>query len=429
MNFKKFVSSIDCDVKLTKYDILGSTAHTKMLGKCGIIPKIDAKKIINGLNAIKKDFENGKLKFSGEDIHTSVETELKKRIGTLAGKMHTARSRNDQVVLAERLYLKDEIKMIVEKIETTIAAIKKVARENLSVVMPGFTHLQNAQPILFSHWFLSYGWMLKRDKERFMDCYKRVDVMPLGSAAFAGTEFSIDRNFVAKELGFSKISENSVDTVSDRDFLIEFLFDCSLLSMHLSRLAEEIIIWSSQQFGFVELSEQFTTGSSIMPQKKNPDFAELIRGKTGRTYGNLISLLTVMKGLPLSYNRDMQLDKEPLFDSVETIKNMLDVSSVMINTVKINSEKMLSSCKNGFILATDVADYLTSKGIPFRTAHNIVGKIVNYCIKNKKSFNNLSITEWKKFSDKFEKTVFGVLDFRKSVEKRKSLGGTSLSSV
>ncbi|MFA5779532.1 MAG: argininosuccinate lyase [Elusimicrobiota bacterium] len=429
MNFKKFVSSIDYDVKLTKYDIFGSIAHTKMLAECGIIPQSDAKKIINGLNSIKKDFENGKLKFTGEDIHTSIETELKKRIGDVAGKMHTARSRNDQVVLAERLYLKDEIKIIIEKIDTTIDAIKKVAGKNLSVIMPGFTHLQNAQPVLFSHWFLSYGWMLKRDKERFLDCYKRVDVMPLGSAAFAGTEFPIDRNFVAKELGFSKISENSVDTVSDRDFLIEFLFDCSLVSMHLSRLAEEIIIWTSAQFGFIELSEQFTTGSSIMPQKKNPDFAELIRGKTGRTYGNLISLLTVMKGLPLSYNRDMQLDKEPLFDSVETIKNMLDVSSEMIVTVKVDSEKMMSSCKNGFILATDVAGYLTSKGIPFRTAHNIVGKIVNYCIKNKKSFNNLSIVEWKNFSAKFEKSVFDVLDFRKSVEKRKSNGGTSLSSV
>lgn len=429
MKLEKFVSSIDYDVKLTKYDIFGSIAHTKMLAKCKIILQSDAKKIINGLNSIKKDFENGKLKFTGEDIHTSVETELKKRIGDVAGKIHTARSRNDQVVLDARLYLKDEIKIIVEKIGATIDAIKKVAQKNLSVIMPGFTHLQNAQPVLFSHWFLSYGWMLKRDKERFLDCYKRVDVMPLGSAAFAGTEFPIDRNFVAKELGFPKISENSVDTVSDRDFLIEFLFDCSLLSMHLSRLAEEIIIWSSQQFGFITLSERFTTGSSIMPQKKNPDFAELIRGKTGRTYGNLISLLTVMKGLPLSYNRDMQEDKEPLFDSIETIKNMLDVSSEMINTVKINSEKMLSSCKNGFILATDIADYLTSKGIPFRTAYNIVGKIVNYCIENKKSFSDLTLAEWKKFSDKFDKSVFGILDFKKSVELRKSYGGTSLSSV
>ncbi|MFH0948272.1 MAG: argininosuccinate lyase [Elusimicrobiota bacterium] len=427
MNLKKFVSSIDYDVKLAKYDILGSTVHTKMLAKCGIISQSDAKKIINGLNLIKS--ENGKLKFTDEDIHTAIETELKKRIGDVAGKMHTARSRNDQVVLVERLYLKDEIKIIIEKIGTTINAIKKVAKKNLSVIMPGFTHLQNAQPVLFSHWFLSYGWMLSRDKERFLDCYKRVDVSPLGCCAFAGTEFPIDRNFVAKELGFSKISENSVDTVSDRDFLIEFLFDCSLLSMHLSRLAEEIIIWSSQQFGFISLTEQFTTGSSIMPQKKNPDFAELVRGKTGRTYGNLISLLTIMKGLPLSYNRDMQEDKEPLFDSVETIKNILDVSSEMINTVKIDSEKMLFSCKNGFILATDIADYLVSKNIPFRTAHNIVAKIVNYCIKNKKSFDDLSIQEWKEFSDKFEKSVFEILDFKKSVEKRKSYGGTSLSSV
>ncbi|MFH1540933.1 MAG: argininosuccinate lyase [Elusimicrobiota bacterium] len=429
MELKKFVSSIDYDIKLTRCDILGSVAHMKMLAKCKIISQGDAKKIIDGLNLILRDFENGRLKFTDEDIHTSIEVELRKKIGDLAGKMHTARSRNDQVVLAERLYIKDEIKIIVEKIDSVIDAIKNIAQKNLSVIMPGFTHLQNAQPVLFSHWFLSYGWALKRDKERFLDCCKRVDVSPLGCCAFAGTEFSIDRNFVAKELGFSKISENSVDAVSDRDFLIEILFNCSVLSMHLSRLAEEIIIWSSQQFGFIELAEQFTTGSSIMPQKKNPDFAEILRAKPGKIYGNLISILIVMKGLPLSYNRDMQLDKEPLFDSTETIKNLLDVSSAMISTIKVNSEKMLSSCEHGFILATDIADYLTSKDIPFRTAHNIVGKIVNYCIKNKKLFNDLSIQEWKKFSDKFEESVFEVLDFKRSIELKKSFGGTSLESV
>ena len=307
--------------------------------------------------------------------------------------------------------------------------LKKIAEENIDTVMPGFTHLQNAQPVLFSHWFLSYCWMLKRDKERLAGCYKRADVMPLGSAAFAGTEFKIDRNFAAKQLGFAEISQNSVDAVSDRDFIIEFLSHCAIISMHLSRLSEDLIIWSSQQFGFIELSEKFTTGSSIMPQKKNPDYAEIVRGKTGRIYGNLIAMITVMKGLPLSYNRDMQEDKEPLFDSAETVKMILDVTSEMISEMKINADKMSAACENGFIMATDVADYLVSKGIPFRTAHGITGKVVNYCIKNKTTFGKLSLNEWRKFCPEFDESVYGVLDAKKAVEKRSSEGGTSLKSV
>ncbi|OGS44860.1 MAG: argininosuccinate lyase [Elusimicrobia bacterium RIFOXYD2_FULL_34_15] len=429
MDLKKFVSSIDYDVKLAKYDILGSIAHVKMLAKCSIISKNESIKIINGLTSILKDFEMKKIKFYDEDIHTAIENELKKRIGEVAGKMHTARSRNDQVVLDEKLYLKNEILIITGKIDGLIASIKNVAGKNSSVIMPGFTHLQNAQPVLFSHWFLAYAWMLKRDKERLLDCYNRTDVFPLGAAAFAGTEFHIDRNFAAKLLGFSKISENSVDTVSDRDFIIEFLSDCAIISMHISRIAEELIIWSSQQFGFVKISDEFTTGSSIMPQKKNPDFAELLKGKTGKIYGNLMSVLAMMKGLPLSYNRDMQEDKEPLFSSVETLKNMLEVSAKMTSSIKIDSKKMFSACENGFILATDIADFLVSKGLPFRTAHGIVKEVVNYCIKNEKLFNDLSIDEWKKFSEKFDNSIYTILNYKKAIEKRKSYGGTSLQSV
>jgi len=429
MDLLKFVGSIDYDTVLAKYDIAGSIAHTKMLAKCKIIPDADAKKIIHGLNGILNDFNAGKIRFSGEDIHMSIEAELKKRIGDAAGKMHTARSRNDQVALDERLYLKDTIKIINSKIDNLNDKIKKIAEGNIDTVMPGFTHLQNAQPVLFSHWFLSYCWMLKRDKERLAGCYKRADVMPLGSAAFAGTEFKIDRNFAAKQLGFAEISQNSVDAVSDRDFIIEFLSHCAIISMHLSRLSEDLIIWSSQQFGFIELSEKFTTGSSIMPQKKNPDYAEIVRGKTGRIYGNLIAMITVMKGLPLSYNRDMQEDKEPLFDSAETVKMILDVTSEMISEMKINADKMSAACENGFIMATDVADYLVSKGIPFRTAHGITGKVVNYCIKNKTTFGKLSLNEWRKFCPEFDESVYGVLDAKKAVEKRSSEGGTSLKSV
>jgi len=429
MDIKKFVYSIDYDTVLVRYDVAGSIAHTKMLAKCGIISKQDSAKIIKGLETILKDFSDGKLIFRSEDIHTSIEAELKKNIGETAGKMHTARSRNDQVALDERLYLKDSIDGIISKIDNLINVIKKTAQKNIDAVMPGFTHLQNAQPVLFSHWFLSYCWMLKRDRERLVDCYGRADVMPLGSAAFAGTEFKIDRNFVAKQLGFSKISQNSVDAVSDRDFIIEFLSHCAILSMHLSRLSEDIIIWSSQQFDFIELPEEFTTGSSIMPQKKNPDYAEIIRGKTGRMYGNLMSMLTVMKGLPLSYNRDMQEDKEPLFDSAETIKAALDVSAQMISCMKIYRNKMLNACNSGFIVATDIANYLVGKGIPFRTAHAITGRIVNYCVESKKTFNEVSLNEWKKFSPEFDAAIYDVLDIKKAVEKRTSAGGTSSKSV
>lgn len=429
MELKKFVSSIDYDIKLVKYDISGSIAHTKMLAKCKIISQTAAGKIIKGLSSILKDFEKGITKLTGEDIHTSIEKELEKRIGPSAGKMHTARSRNDQVVLAERLYLKAETITIVKKINNLNSIIKKFASKHAAVIMPGFTHLQNAQPVLLSHWFLAYAWMFKRDKERFLNCHKTADVMPLGASAFAGTEFPIDRNYAAKLLGFPSISENSVDTVSDRDFIIEFLFAAALMSMHLSRLAEEIIVWSSHPFDFIRLSGKFTTGSSIMPQKKNPDFAELVRGKTGRIYGNLFSLMTTMKGLPLSYNRDMQEDKEPLFDSVETIKNIIDISAQIVSTMKVNSDKMFSACKDGFILATDVADYLVSKGIPFRTAHNIVGRVVKHCISHKKSFKELSVPEWKSFSGKFDDSVYDILDLRKAIERKISYGGTSLASV
>jgi argininosuccinate lyase len=429
MSIDKFVYSISYDVKLARFDILGSIAHTRMLAKCGIISAADAGKIVTALKGILSDLEKGKAVLKDEDVHTSVENELKKRIGELAGKMHTARSRNDQVVLDERLYLKEEIPAILRKIDVFIKSVKNTAARHKAAVMPGFTHLQNAQPVLFSHWILSYAWMLKRDKERFADCLKRVDVMPLGSAAFAGTEFPIDREFVAKQLGFAKVSENSVDSVSDRDFIAEFLSVSAITSMHLSRFAEDVIVWSSQQFGFVKLADEYTTGSSIMPQKKNPDYAELLRGKTGRIYGGLVSILTTMKGLPLSYNRDMQEDKEPMFDSADTVQYMLEVSAGMIESMTINEARMLSACENGFILATDLADYLVDKGLPFRTAYGIVKKVVAYCAGSGKVFSELSIKEWKSFSDRFDSSVFKVLDYKRAVEKRKSYGGTSSGSV
>ncbi|OQA91854.1 MAG: Argininosuccinate lyase 1 [Elusimicrobia bacterium ADurb.Bin231] len=429
MNLKNFVSSIDYDIVLAEYDMQGSIAHTDMLAKCRIITRAEASKITSALKKMIDEFKKGKLKLKGEDIHTAVELELTKRIGTTAGKMHTARSRNDQVVLAERMYIKDQIKNINDNIDESISAIKKLAKKHPSCVMPGFTHLQNAQPVLFSHWILSYAWMLKRDKERFSDLYKRTDVMPLGAAAFAGTEFPIDRKYTAKLLGFRKISDNSVDTVSDRDYIAEFLADCAILAMHISRFAEELVIWSSQQFGFIKFSSDFTTGSSIMPQKRNPDFAEILRAKTGRIYGNLMAILTIMKGIPLSYNRDMQEDKEPMFDSVETVKISLAAFSEMFSAMKVNEDKMSEACGKGHILSTDVADYLVKKGIPFRHAHGIVSKLSDYLISSGKRFEDLTKKEWKRFSDKFDASVKKIFDYKSAAEKKDCDGGTSTRSV
>ena len=428
---KEFTSSIAFDQKLAVYDITGSIAHVKMLGKCNIIPDVESQKIVAALEAILKDVQKNGLSITGEaeDIHTWVENKLKEKIGDIAGKLHTARSRNDQVALDERLYLKEEVKKIKASLKGLQTSLLLIAEKNLDVIMPGYTHLQHAQPILFSHHLLAYFYKFNRDKGRMKDLFKRMDVLPLGSAALAGTSFPIDREFVAKQLGFDLISENSLDAVSDRDFILEFLSAASICMMHLSRLSEEIILWSSREFNFIELDDSFCTGSSIMPQKKNPDAAELIRGKTGRVYGNMINLFTAMKALPLAYNHDMQEDKEPLFDSVETIKKSLFLMSKMIETMQVNKEKMETSTRGDFSTATELADYLVRKGLSFREAHKIVGEIVLYCIKNKKNLSQLNLQEFKLFHKIFEEKVTELLNPHAAANAKTSYGGTSLKRV
>jgi len=426
-----FVSSIYFDKKLVKHDILGSIAHAKMLGKCKIITRHDADKIIKGLKDILSQIKNGSLTVDNqaEDIHSWVESILTEKIGEIAGKLHTARSRNDQVALDERMYLRDEIKTIQRNLDTLQRALLFTARNHLEIIMPGYTHLQHAQPLLFSHYLLAYFFKFNRDRERLEDLYKRVDVLPLGSAALAGTSYPIDRQYLAKELNFNEISQNSLDAVSDRDFIIEFLSDSAMIMLHLSRLSEEIILWSSQEFDFIELDDSFCTGSSIMPQKKNPDAAELIRGKTGRVYGHLINLLTVMKALPLAYNHDMQEDKEPLFDSVEVLNNSLIIMSGMVKTLQVKSENMRNSLKGDFSNATEVADYLVKKGLAFRNAHQVVGEIVIYCIEQKKNIEQLSLEELQHFQTLFAEDILKILSPEDVVDAKKSYGGTSVDRV
>lgn len=427
---KKFTSSIDIDKRLYKYDIAGSIAHTKMLSKCGIIKKKEAERITQALDKIKKDIEKGKVDFSQkEDIHLAIEEELIKREGEIGEKLHTARSRNDQIALDERLYLREEISEIVSLIGAFQNTLLEVAEKNLGTIMPGYTHLQYAQPIFFSHHLLAYFWMLERDKERFRDCYGRVNVMPLGAGALAGTSLPIDREYVAKLLNFPRISENSLDTVSDRDYITEFLSDVSLLMMHLSRLSEDIILWSSPLFSFIEISDAFATGSSIMPQKKNPDVAELIRGKTGRVYGSLISLLTSMKALPLSYNRDMQEDKPPLLESIEIVKTSLKLYARMLDKIRINKEKMRKAAEKGFFAATDLTDYLVEREVPFRKAHQIIGAIVKECLKKGKALPDLSLEDYQKHSPLFQKDVFERITLESCVFNKESAGGTGKKSL
>ncbi len=428
---EEFNASISFDKRLYKHDIMGSIVHAKMLAKVGIIKKREAERIISGLKAIEKEIEAGKFRFTSdmEDIHMAIEKRLIEKTGSVGGKLHTARSRNDQVALDVRLYLRDEIgevKGLIRELQKTFVGI---AKKNMDCIMPGYTHLQRAQPILFSHHLLSYYEMLKRDFERLDDCLKRVNVMPLGSGALAGSPYPLNREFVAKELGFTGVTDNSLDAVSDRDFCIEFCSASSILMMHLSRLSEEMILWSSSEFGFIELSDAFSTGSSLMPQKKNPDVPELMRGKTGRVYGNLVSLLTTMKALPLAYNKDMQEDKEALFDTIATIKECLKVFSPMLRTMKLNKKKMLDATKGGFLTATDAADYLVKKGIPFRESHHIVGKIVAYCIKTSQGLEDLSIDEWRGFSKAFGKDIKEVISVEASVKSRKAKGGTAPEAV
>ena len=429
---EEFTSSLFFDKKLVKYDLLGSVAHVQMLGKCKIITKEEKNKIVKGLQKILKEVQEGKLEIingEAEDIHSWAENKLKEKIGTVAGKLHIARSRNDQIALDERMYLKEEVLKVQDILKDLQKSILSSAQKHLGIIMPGYTHLQHAQPLLFSHHLMAYFFMFERDKGRMQDLYKRIDVLPLGSAALAGTSFPIDREFVAKQLGFSKVSENSLDAVSDRDFILEFLSASAILMMHLSRLGEELVLWSSQEFNFIELDDSFCTGSSIMPQKKNPDAVELIRGKTGRVYGNLVNLLTTMKALPLAYNHDMQEDKEPLFDTVSTLESSLFLMSKMIETMQVNKEKMEASTKGDFSTATELADYLVKKDLSFREAHKLVGGMVIYCLENKKNLEDLTFSELKSFHKNFNEKALEILKPQSAVEAKDSYGGTSLKRV
>ncbi len=428
---ESFTESISFDHRLWRYDIEGSIAHAKMLGKQGIIPLKDSKAIVNGLEEISEEIEAGRFNFAPEleDIHMNIEAALVKKTGDSGKKLHTARSRNDQVALDLRLYLRDETKELISLIKNLQKILLKLAEENIGIIMPGYTHMQRAQPVLLSHHLLAYVEMLQRDKNRLEDSLKRTNTLPLGSCAVSGTTLPIDRAYVAKLLGFNAVSENSIDAVSDRDFALEFLADSGILMMHLSRFAEEFVIWSTEEFSFISLPDAFTTGSSIMPQKKNPDVAELIRGKTGRAYGNLFSLLTIMKGLPLSYNRDMQEDKIFVFDTVDTLKSCLSVLIQMMPEIKFMKEKMNDASENTYITATDIAEYLVKKGVPFREAHGITGKIVLHSIRSKKLLKELSIEEFNKFSPSISKDIYPHLRPEDSVKARISRGGTAPSEV
>jgi argininosuccinate lyase len=428
---ESFTESISFDHRLWRYDVRGSIAHAKMLGKQGIIPKEDSEKIINGLRDIAHEIESGKFRFRKdlEDIHMNIEATLIKKIGDAGGKLHTARSRNDQVALDLRLYLRAETREILSLIKKFQKTLLNIATKHLNSLMPGYTHMQRAQPVLLSHHLLAYVEMLQRDIERLKDASKRINLLPLGSCAIAGTALPINRVYVAKLLGFEGISQNSIDAVSDRDFAIEFLSNTALLIMHLSRLAEELILWSAEEFRFIELPDAYTTGSSIMPQKKNPDVAELIRGKTGRVYGNLLSLLTVMKGLPLSYNRDLQEDKLPVFDTVDTVKSCLIILNEMLPVTRFNTKRMHKTAGNAYSTATDIAEYLVKKGTPFRKAHEITGKIVLYCIEKKKRFEDLTLKELNTFSNLITSDIYSCLKAEESVRNKKSLGGTSPDEV
>ncbi len=424
-------ASIGFDFRMYKQDIEGSLAHSEMLAKQGIIKQEDKEKIHAGLLEILEDIKAGRLSFSQdvEDIHMAIEGELTKRIGEAGKRLHTARSRNDQVALDLRLYLKQEIKEIKKLILELMETVLKLAEDGKTAVMPAYTHLQRAQPTSFAHYMMAYANMLKRDYTRLEDCLERMDECPLGSGALTATTYPIDRQFAADLLGFSRITQNSLDGVSDRDFVIELLSCLSVLMMHLSRFSEEIILWCSWEFKFAELDDAYSTGSSIMPQKKNPDIAELVRGKTGRVYGSLVSMLTVMKALPLAYNKDMQEDKEPVFDAVDTVKKCLPVFSAMLNTMRILPENMRSAAGKGFINATDCADYLVNKGLAFRDAYTVVGKLVNHCISEGKTLETLEISEYKKMSDVFESDIYEAISLENCVEARRAPGGPGEDSV
>ncbi len=426
-----FNSSIHFDSRMYRQDILGSAAHVNMLGQCGIIPAEDAALIRKTLFEILEDIEKGQVEFetSAEDIHMNIETLLISRIGDVGKRLHTGRSRNDQVALDIRMYLKDESHQIKALIKALLETLIKMAEEHYDTIMPGYTHLQRAQPITFAHHLMAYFQMFRRDIDRLEDAYKRMNIMPLGSGALAGTTYPLDRQMVARELGFADITENSLDAVSDRDFVIELASCLSLIMMHLSRFSEEIILWCSTEFSFVELDDAYSTGSSIMPQKKNPDVAELVRGKAGRVYGSLMSLLTLMKGLPLAYNKDMQEDKEAIFDAIDTVKLCLPIFTRMLETLKVKKSNMYRSARGGFTNATDIADYLVKKGIPFRDSHEIIGRMVAYCIEKDKSIDEMSLEEFHTFSGRIESDVYEAISLETCVNERKVPGGPSIESV
>jgi argininosuccinate lyase len=426
-----FTASIYVDARLYRHDIRGSIAYARMLAKQRIIPASDARKIVGGLQAVEREIDAGKFGFSqaDEDIHMNIERRLTELIGPAGGKLHTGRSRNDQVALDMRLYLRDEVKSIIHGLAMLERALATQAERHLDVMMPGYTHLQRAQPVLLAHHLLAYVEMFGRDRDRFSDSLTRIDVLPLGSGALAGTAFPIDRGYLAKLLGFARISKNSIDAVSDRDFVLEFLAGAAILFVHLSRLSDELVLWSSQEFGFIELPDGYCTGSSMMPQKKNPDVPELIRGKSGRVFGHLQALLTIMKGLPLAYNRDLQEDKMPLFDTVDTVQSSVKMMTELIAGMKVLRERMASAVKDGFMNATDLADYLVQRGVAFREAHEITGKVVQFCIAQEKPIEELSLAELKRFSLKFEKNVYRYISPEAVVERRRAPGGTARRNV
>ncbi|HEU5138999.1 MAG TPA: argininosuccinate lyase [Bacillales bacterium] len=427
----EFGASISFDQQLVEEDIQGSLAHVRMLNKCGILTEDEAGEIEKGLLLLAEKAKQGELAYSAseEDIHMNLEKLLIEEIGPVGGKLHTGRSRNDQVATDMHLYLKKQVGGILEVLEALQASLVGKAKENVRNILPGYTHLQRAQPVSFAHHLLAYFWMLERDYQRFAESVKRIDLSPLGAGALAGTTFPIDREYSAELLGFSSIYENSLDAVSDRDFIIEFLSNASTLMMHLSRFCEELILWSSEEFKFIEIDDTFATGSSMMPQKKNPDMAELIRGKTGRVYGNLFSLLTIMKGLPLAYNKDLQEDKEGMFDTVKTVKGSLEIFTGMIETLTVKSDNMQKAVNSDFSNATELADYLVGKGMPFREAHEVVGKLVLKCIQENKVLGDLELNVFQEVSGLFEQDIYGVLDPEKVVARRNSAGGTGFNQV
>jgi argininosuccinate lyase len=426
-----YTASILFDKELAEEDIQGSLAHVTMLGKCGILPSEDVEKIKDGLHEVQRMIGRGELTYTvqNEDIHMNIEKTLIDLIGPVGGKLHTGRSRNDQVATDMHLYLRKRVVEFVGLLIKLQEALLEQAKNNLDTIVPGYTHLQRAQPILFAHHMMAYVSMFQRDLERLQDSYKRVNILPLGAVALAGTTFPIDRHFVASQLGFDSVYENSLDAVSDRDFILEFLSNASMIMMHLSRFSEEMVLWSSTEFAFIELDDAFCTGSSIMPQKKNPDVAELVRGKTGRVYGNLFGLMTVLKSLPLAYNKDMQEDKEGMFDTVRTLQGALQLFAPMVSTMKVNTERMRQAVNQDFSNATDIADYLVNKGLPFRQAHEVIGKTVLYCIQNKKYLLDMTIDEFKTFSTLFESDIYEVLQPEQVVNARNVYGGTASNQV